>query len=199
MGLDFSYIYGQTPLDEEEKEGLKIDTISTKAELDEFEQKNIEEAVAWTYGKKWDAAKIVNEKFIKELHKKMYGSVWKWAGIFRTTEKNIGVKPYQIASDLKQLTDDVLFWIENNSYPPDEIAIRFKHRLVAIHCFANGNGRHSRLIADIVIEKVFNLSAFSWGANTNIGKENETRKQYIKAVKDGDKNIITPLLKFSRT
>jgi len=198
MGLTLNYIYGQTPLDEEEKENLKIDTVSTRSELDVFEQKNIEEAVAWTYGKKWKPEKILSETFICEVHKKMYGSIWKWAGKYRTSEKNIGVKPYLIATSLKQLSEDTLFWIANNTYPPDEIAVRFKHRLVAIHCFPNGNGRHSRLMADIIIEKVFSLPVFSWGSN-KLNQENNSRKEYIKAVKEGDNSNIAPLLQFART
>lgn len=198
MGLDFKLIYGQTPLDDEEKEGLKLDFISTKSELDEFEQKNIEEAVLWLYGRKFKIEQIFSEKFILDLHKRMYGEVWTWAGKIRTTEKNIGVKHHLISIELKQLLDDTIFWIENETFLPDEIAIRFKHRLVSIHCFANGNGRHSRLMADIIIEKIFKQPTFSWGAN-DLYSDGETRSIYIKSVKEGDKNNIEPLVKFARS
>lgn len=198
MGLNFELIYGQTPLDEEEKEELKLDFISTKSELDEFEQKNIEEAILWLYGRKLSSIQIFSEKFILDLHARMYREVWKWAGKIRKSEKNIGVKPYRISTELKQLLDDSLFWIENEIFSPDEIAIRFKHRLVSIHCFANGNGRHSRLMADLIIEKVFNRPVFSWGAN-DLYQAGEVREIYIKSVKEGDKNNIEPLLKFARS
>lgn len=189
---------GKPPIDEEEKEGLRIETISTKGELDEFEQLNIEEALQWVFGKKFKPKQVFTEKFICDLHKRMYGNIWQWAGQFRKTNKNIGVDRHQIATQLKMLCDDVLFWIENNTYPPIEIAIRFKHRIVSIHCFPNGNGRHSRLMADIIIEKLFAEEPFSWGA-ANLSKANDTRKSYLKAVKAADLNDYQPLLEFSRS
>lgn len=199
MGLNLQYEYGQTPLEPEELEGIKIHSISTKAELDEHEQKNIEEAILWAMKLKLPYQKIISEKFIKDLHKNMYKNVWKWAGKFRTSEKNIGVKSYIIATELKILLDDTLFWIENKTYPADEIAIRFKHRLVAIHCFPNGNGRHSRLMADIIMEKIFNLTPFSWGRNqVGVDKE-QVRKAYIDAVQAADNHDYQPLLHFSQS
>mgnify|MGYP001170032607 CR=1 FL=1 len=198
MGLDLEYIDGQTPIDEEEKEGLRIETISTKGELDEFEQLNIEEALQWVFGKKFKPKQVFTEKFICNLHKRMYGNVWDWAGEFRKTNKNIGVDKHQIPMQLKMLCEDALFWIENETFPPQEIAIRFKHRIVSIHCFPNGNGRHSRLMADIIIEKLFNKEPFSWGA-ANLSKANDTRKSYLKAVKAADLNDYQPLLEFSRS
>src|SRR5690606_22276442 len=160
-----------TPIDEEEKEGLLIETISTKAELDEFEQLNIEEALQWAFGKKFKTKQVFTEKFICNMHKRMYGNIWAWAGTFRESEKNIGVDKHQIRINLKVLCDDAIYWSENKTYSPEEIAIRFKHRLVSIHCFPNGNGRHSRLMADIIIEKLFDKVPFSWGAS-NLSKAN---------------------------
>ena len=155
MGLDFEYIAGQTPLSEEEKDGLKIKSITTQGELDEFEQLNIEKAVEWTIHKNFKFEKILTEKFIKDLHKRMFSDVWNWAGEFRRTEKNIGIQWTEIGIELKKLIEDTKFWILNKTYSEEEIAIRFKHRLVSIHCFPNGNGRHSRLMADIIMESVF--------------------------------------------
>lgn len=198
MGLDIKYIDGQTPIDEEEKEGLLIKTISTKEDLDEFEQLNIEEALQWVLARKFKAEKVLTEQFIRGLHKRMYGSVWAWAGQFRTTDKNIGVDKHQIPIQLKILCDDSLFWIENNTYPPEEIAIRFKHRLVSIHCFPNGNGRHSRLMADIIIEKLFGRKPFSWGA-ANLSEAGDTRSTYIKAVKLADLHKYQQLLDFAQS
>ena len=142
MGLDFKYIYGQTPLSEEEKEGLLIKSITTRGELDELEQLNIEKAIEWTLNHKFNKEKILTEEFIKSVHKKMLGDVWEWAGKFRRSEKNIGIDWTKISVELRMLLDDTKYWISNNTYSPDEIAIRFKHRLVSIHCFPNGNGRH---------------------------------------------------------
>lgn len=127
MGLNFEYIDGQTPLEEEEKEGLLIPTIATRGELDEFEQQNIEKAVQWTLGRSLKPEKIFTEEFVRIVHKRMYSDVWAWAGEFRKTNKNIGVDKWQIPTELRCLLDDVRFWHENNTYPPDEIAVRFKH------------------------------------------------------------------------
>lgn len=196
MGLKFDYNEGQTALEEEEKQGLKIKSISTQEELDEFEQLNIEKAVEWTIRSKFEVDHILTEKFIKDLHKKMFGEVWKWAGMFRKTEKNIGIPWIQIEIELKNLLDDTRYWIENKSYSPEEIAIRFKHRIVSIHCFPNGNGRHSRMMADIIMESIFGKEAFSWH-QSNMVRADETRKEYIKALKKADDGNIKPLIRFA--
>ena len=197
MGLELEYQDGQTPLDEDEKEGLLIKTVTTHGELDEHEQLNIEKAVKWTIQRKLKPEKILTEEFIKILHKKMFGKVWAWAGEFRKSEKNIGVEWIKIGIELKYLIDDTKYWIENETYPPDEIAIRFKHRLVNIHCFPNGNGRHSRIMADIIIESIFGKDVFTWN-HSNMVKADETRNKYIAAIKEGDKGNIKPLLEFAR-
>ena len=196
MGLVLEFEEGQTPLSEDEREGLLIKSITLHSELDEFEQLNIENAIAWSLRKKFKKETVLTENFIKTLHKKMFGNVWKWAGEFRKSEKNIGVKWILISTELKMLFDDTLFWIENKTYSHQEIAIRFKHKLVSIHCFPNGNGRHSRLMADILIENVFKETVFSWN-ETNMTKPNETRKAYIDAIRDADKGNIIPLLEFA--
>lgn len=198
MGLDLDYIDGQTPLDEEEKDGLLILSIATRGELDEFEQQNIEQAVQWTLGRSYMPKMIFTEDFIRTLHKRMYGNVWAWAGDFRKTNKNIGVDKWQISTKLKYLLDDIRYWHENNTYPPDEIALRFKHRIVNIHCFPNGNGRHSRLMADIIIEKIYKQPVFSWGA-ADIFSEKDSRTAYLKAVKTADKGDYGLLLTFARS
>ncbi|WP_343523472.1 mobile mystery protein B [Pedobacter sp.] len=198
MGLDLNYIDGQTPLDDDEKDGLLISTIATREELDEFEQQNIEEAIKWTLSKKFKPEKLLTEAFIKDIHKRMYKDVWKWAGTFRRTNKNIGVDRWQVAIELKNLLEDTRFWIENNTYSPDEIAIRFKHRIVSIHCFSNGNGRHSRLLADIIVEKLFHKKVFTWGAE-NLSRESENRRNYINSLKLADNGDYRGLLLFARS
>lgn len=198
MGLDLEYIDGQTPIDEDEKEGLLIETITTKRELDEFEQQNIEEAMQWVFGRKFKAKDVFTEKFICNLHKRMYSNVWAWAGEFRKTDKNIGIDKYQIPVELKVLGDDALYWVEHETYTPEEFAVRFKHRIVSIHCFPNGNGRHSRLMGDIIIEKLFGEKPFSWGAD-NLYKEGDTRTTYLQAVKTTDNADFAPLLDFARS
>jgi len=198
MGINFDYNDGQTPLDEEEKEGLLINTITTRQELDEFEQLNIQKAIEWTLRRKFKKEQIFTEAFVKELHKKMFGDTWAWAGKFRNSNKNLGVDRFQVSTALKSLLDDTIFWIANETCSPDEIAIRFKHRIVSIHCFANGNGRHSRLIADVIIEHVFNKEVYSWGSSVLV-KSDDARKKYLFAVKKADNGNIEPLLKFSRS
>lgn len=149
-----------TPLTEEEKQQLKAKWITNRTELNELETKGIADAEIWLLKNKKD---ILNETFIKNLHKKMFGDIWKWAGTFRTTERNIGVAPYEIQPKLKILLDDVRFWIDNRTFSPKEIAIRFHHRLVQIHPFPNGNGRISRLMADLLM-KQFGLPVLDWGS-----------------------------------
>lgn len=197
MGLDLDYTDGQTPLDEDEKDGLLIPTIATRGELDEFEQQNIEQAVLWSLNRSFKADVVFTEDFIRGLHKRMYNNIWAWAGEFRKSNKNIGVDKWQIPTELRTLLDDTKFWYTNNTYSPDETTIRFKHRLVSIHCFTNGNGRHSRLMADIVIEKIFKLPHYTWGA-ANIIKQADTRSAYLDAIKAADKGDIQPLINFAR-
>jgi Fic-DOC domain mobile mystery protein B len=198
MGLEINYIDGQTPLSEEEKDGLKIPSITTREELDEFEQLNIEKAIQWTFGKKIKAEELLSEKFVKDLHKRMYGDVWKWAGSFRNSEKNLGIKSYLIPVQLKQLIDNTKFWYENNTFPCIEIAIRFKHEIVSIHCFPNGNGRHSRMMADLIMEKLYGETFLSWGSS-NLVNVTDKRKEYIAALKLADKRQIEPLISFAKS
>ena len=198
MGLELEYMDGQTPLDEDEKDGLLIPTIATRRELDEFEQQNIEQAVLWTLGRSYKPDTVFTEDFIRRVHRRMYADVWAWAGEFRRTNKNMGVDKWQIPTQLRCLLEDIRYWHENNTYPPDEIAVRFKHRLVSIHCFPNGNGRHSRLLADIIIEKIYKQPAFSWGA-ANLSSDGDVRAAYLKAVKAADQGDYLVLLAFARS
>ena len=198
MGLNLIYNDGQTPLDEDEKEGLLIKSIATRGELDEFEQQNIEDAIQWSLTRKFKTDQILSESFIQQLHKRMYSNVWKWAGEYRKTNKNIGVDKLDIPLALRSLINDSSYWIEHNVYEPDEFAIRFKHRLVSIHCFPNGNGRHSRMIADIIVEKIFQQTVFSWGSRTQ-SDENESREKYLIAIRKADKGDFNLLLKFAKS
>lgn len=180
-----------TPLTEEEKQQLKAKWITTRAELNELETKGIANAEIWLLKNKKD---ILNETFIKNLHKKMFGDIWKWAGTFRTTERNIGVAPYEIQPKLRILLDDVKFWIDNRTFSPKEIAIRFHHRLVQIHPFPNGNGRISRLMADLLM-KQFGLPVLKWGSG-DLTQISELRKKYISALREADSGSYSLLLSF---
>lgn len=180
-----------TPLTEEEKQQLKAKWITTRAELNELETKGIADAEIWLLKNKKN---ILSEDFIKKLHKKMFGEIWMWAGKFRTTERNIGVAPYQIQPQLRILLDDIKFWIENKTYSEKEIAIRFHHRLVQIHPFPNGNGRISRLMADLLM-RYCGQKNLNWG-NGNLTEISELRKKYILALQEADNGNYLELLKF---
>jgi Fic-DOC domain mobile mystery protein B len=197
MGLELDYTDGQTPIDEDEKEGLLIPTITTRGELDEFEQLGVEKAIAWTMERKPTLKQILTEDYIKELHKRMFADVWTWAGEFRTTNKNIGIDKFQIGVELKKQLDDCRYWIEQNVFSADEIAVRLSHRIVSIHPFANGNGRHSRLLADILVSSGFDKPVFSWG-RVNLTKKGEARARYLSALQEADNQNYGPLLQFAR-
>jgi len=196
MGLDLDYMNGQTPLDEDEKDGLLIPTITNRGELDEFEQLGVEKANEWLLSRKFSVNKILTENFVKDLHKRMFNDIWKWAGEFRKSNKNIGVDKFIIGMELKNLLDDCNYWIENKVFSEDEIAVRLSHRMVLIHPFANGNGRHSRLMADILIAKGFGKPYFTWGS-VNLTKEGEARKKYLEALRAADQNDYKSLIEFA--
>lgn len=196
MGLDLGLLPGQTPLTEEDKEGLLIHAI-TRAELDELEQRNIEHAIKWTMGKRFAKDDLLSEAFVKFLHKQMYGNVWSWAGVFRRRNVSLGIDWHSIPVEARTLIDGCKFWIAKGTFSPEEIAVRFKHRIVQIHCFPNGNGRHSRLMCDLIMEKIFGLNAFSWGSLANL-KTGGSREEYIKALKDADMNKFDKLIAFAK-
>lgn len=187
---------GATPLSEEEMEGLKIKTITTRGELDRWEQQNIGEAMDWL-DKRKNKSEILNEEFVKKLHYQMLNKVWEWAGKFRKTDKNIGVDKHRIGVELRQLLDDTKYWIDNNTYEPDEIATRFHHRLVHIHCFPNGNGRHARLMTDTLLTDVLGKKAFTWGSG-DLVHEGDVRDIYISALRFADGHDYEPLKRFVR-
>ena len=139
---------------------------------------------------------ILNEAFIRQLHKNLFGEVWTWAGVFRTTEKNIGIDPHQMAVQLRMLLDDARYWIENNTYSPIETAVRFHHKLVYIHLFPNWNGRHARIMADAVLTKVLKLESIDWASGHDLQAMNERRRAYIRALQEADKGNYQPLLRF---
>jgi Fic-DOC domain mobile mystery protein B len=183
-----------TPLTEEELAGLIPSYVTLRPELNEVEQANILEAEEWAFTRERD---VLDEGFLKNLHKRMFGRVWKWAGTLRRSEKNIGVDAYQISVDLRKLLDDCRFWIEHETYEPDEIAARFHHRLVLIHPFPNGNGRHARTAADLLLVRL-GRPRFTWG-RANLVSAGKNRTTYIAALHAADKHDIAPLLAFVRS
>ena len=146
-------VEGATPLDPDELAGLKFKHITARGQLDELEQANIVQGMLWT--KKHSQADTLTIGFALNLHNALFNDVWTWAGTFRLTEKNIGIDPLYISVSLRNLIDDLSAWIEFDTYPPVESVLRFHHQLVKIHPFPNGNGRFSRIYADLIAEKYF--------------------------------------------
>lgn len=183
-----------TPLTPDERRQLIPTYITTRAQLNEAEQIGITGADSWAFTRKRD---VLGEKFLLDLHKRMFGKVWRWAGRLRTTERNIGIESCKIRTELRTLLDDERFWIDNSTYPPDEIAVRFHHRLVWIHPFPNGNGRHARMAADLLAVSL-GRPRFTWGS-ASLVKADETRARYIAALTGADNHDVAPLLAFARS
>jgi Fic-DOC domain mobile mystery protein B len=183
-----------TPLSPEEREGLIPSYITLRGELNEAEQANILEADAWAFSRKRD---VLDQHFLNRLHQRMYGNVWRWAGAYKKSQKNIGVEYYKIPTELRALLDDCRYWLEHDIYPSDEIAARFHHRLVSIHCYPNGNGRHARLAADLMLTSL-KRDRFSWGS-ANLIDAGATRATYVAALRAADNHDYGPLFAFVRS
>jgi Fic-DOC domain mobile mystery protein B len=185
--------HAATPLTAEEMRDLIPSHIAYRRELNEAERENIVRAQGWALGRR---RVLLSEKFVKDLHRRMLGEVWRWAGRFRTSERNLGIDYWDIPVALGQLLADTKAWRQYNTYCSDEIAVRFHHRLVQIHAFPNGNGRHSRLMADLFVMQL-GLERFSWGRES-LRDPGVARKRYIEALRTADNHDIVPLLAFSR-
>lgn len=183
-----------TPLTGEEREQLIPSYITLRHELNEAEQINIGAALRWADARTRD---VLDRDFLSELHQRMFGDVWRWAGQYRMTARNIGVEAYRIAMDVQQAIEDARYWVEHSTYPPEEIAVRFSHRLVAIHPFPNGNGRFSRLAGDLLARQL-GQPTFTWG-RVNLISAAETRARYIEALQAADRHDIGALLLFARS
>lgn len=195
LGVDiFTEDDSSTPLSAEEKAGLRLKWITLRSELNEAEARNIAQAQLWLSSSK--KANIYSDVFLRRLHKKMFGAVWKWAGEYRNSERNIGVAPYQIPIQLMQLFDDVKFWISEKTYSNHEIAVRLHHKLVQIHPFPNGNGRISRLMADLSSQQLRGRPLY-WGS-MNLTNISEVRSRYIDSLRKADAGDYTELLDFTR-
>ncbi len=188
-----------TPLAPEEREALLQDWITHRGELNEAEHDNILRAVAWSRRRirQIETGDLLTDDFVRELHRQMFNDVWRWAGAYRDTERNIGAEAIQIPQLVRQLLDDIRYWIANSTYPRDEIAVRLHHGLVQIHPFPNGNGRHTRLLADLLVERMGG-TAFTWGG-AELSNEGDLRARYIRALRLADEHQIEELVAFSRS
>lgn len=185
---------GATPVDPDEAGELLAGHIRTRSELNEWEQQNILRAASWLRRTRME---ILSEAFIRELHRRMFDQTWGWAGKYRTTDKNIGVSSYEIPANVKNLVDDGRFWVENKTYPPDEAALRLHHRMVKIHLFPNGNGRHARLWCDSLLES-WGRTPFAW-KNRELNNTGDARKAYILALRAADGHDFDPLFELFLT
>jgi Fic-DOC domain mobile mystery protein B len=183
-----------TPLEAEERHALIPTYITLRRELNEAEQVNIAGALRWLSSRK---RKVLDERFLRTLHKQMFGQVWRWAGTYRQTARNIGVDAWRIPMDVAGAIDDARYWVEHQTFTPDEIAVHFSHKLVAIHPFPNGNGRFSRLVGDLLAETL-GRPRFTWGS-VNLVDPNVTRRTYVQALRAADGHDFDELIAFARS
>lgn len=190
----FDFPQGATPLDADEIAALIPGHITLQSELNEYEQMNIVRAQSWLL--RLHSTEI-SEPFLKTLHKKMFDQTWRWAGEYRKSNKNIGVDWHTIPIELKKLLDDLMYQLAQDHFSIEEIGIWFHHRLVAIHCFTNGNGRHARLACDHLLV-INGHQKFHWGRG-NLSSANEVRTRYLQALRAADRGNYGPLLEFARS
>lgn len=191
----FEYPHGATPLNANEKKSLIPPDIATQAALNQAEQSNIISAQKWALNRK--RKNILSEEFLCRLHREMFKLVWRWAGKYRSTEKNIGVSPYEITTEVYKLIADCQHWIENKIFDWDELGARFHHRLVSIHLFPNGNGRHGRLATDVLL-MTHGQKIFTWGKPT-LHNDSRARENYIMALRKADQKNYQTLIEFVRS
>jgi Fic-DOC domain mobile mystery protein B len=183
-----------TPLTPEDRRDLIPSYVTLRHELNEVEALNVRDGERWAFARKRDA---LDEDFLKRLHKRMFGQVWRWAGRYRDSPRSIGVEPWRIEVDMRQALDDGRFWVANKSWPADELAARMHHRLVLIHPFPNGNGRWSRLAADLLAVQL-GRPRFTWGS-TSLVAQSQTRQDYVAALREADTGDLSKLLAFVRS
>ena len=190
---------GATPLTPDDMKALIPFGITTRGQLDQFESRNIQQALLWAMRGTKKPQDLLTIDYCLKLHKRMFDQTWGWAGQFHQREVNIGNTPPEIVSVRhRDLCDDAKSWIEFATYPTDEICIRLHHRLVWIHPFPNGNGRHARILADVLL-KALGQPAFTWGQKANLSSLTPTRLNYLAALRQADRGDIAPLLAFARS
>lgn len=185
---------GATPLDPDEIAGLKFAHVTTRGELDELEQANIVQGLRWLTRRR--GGDILADEFVCRLHHRLFGDVWEWAGKYRLTEKNIGIDPFQVPTQLRIHLDNARYWAEHDVFPPLEAAARFHHRLVQIHPFPNGNGRHARIATDVFLEDYYDHKPIAWASGFDLQADNARRTAYIAALRAADGQDFAALLAF---
>jgi Fic-DOC domain mobile mystery protein B len=193
--------HGSTPLGLEERDGLIPTYIATRDDLNEAEQANIATAVLGFRRRRLTTDKVLDGLFVRSLHKAMYGEVWRWAGKYRTTERNIGVDPSVVAISVGNLVADAASWVAPDCtwLDRDQAVCLVHHRLVAIHPFPNGNGRHARAFADLLM-RTLDGEPLTWGARS-LEDDGPNRQAYLDALRvaDAEPENIGPLVRFARS
>jgi Fic-DOC domain mobile mystery protein B len=195
--MEFHYAPGATPLDPDEAAGLVPTHITTQGDLNAWEQINIVQGDRWAARQK--KRDLLDEWFIRDLHRQMFDKTWQWAGTFRKTNKNIGVDSTQVAVKLRNLLDNTKYQIENRVFDADETAVRFHPQLVWIHAFPNGNGRHARLTADLLVIRLERPRLTWGGGEASITTMGELRDQYLAALRAADQGQFNDLIAFARS
>ena len=195
--MEFQYAPGATPLDPDEAAGLVPSHITTQGDLNAWEQANIFQAVRWVARQK--KRDLLTEGFVRDLHRRMFDKTWKWAGTFRQSNKNIGVDRTQVAVKLLNLLDITRFQIDHKVFEPDELVVRFHHQLVWVHAFPNGNGRHARLMADVLAQQLGRPRMTWGGADVELVSMGTVRDRYLKALREADQGQWSALIAFARS
>ena len=185
---------GHTLLPDDARAHLLQADIATQQELYAAEQLNIAAALLRPRPR---LPTLLDDSYLRGLHKAMFCEVWAWAGQYRRLETNIGIQPALITEEVRKAVDDAGTWVEHETYEPDELAVRFHHRLVCIHPFVDGNGRHSRISADYLIA-ILGSSEFSWGRLSGLPIASR-REQYLAALHKADSGAMNDLVEFARS
>ncbi|WP_332776820.1 mobile mystery protein B [Polaromonas sp.] len=193
--MDFAYAPGATPIDPDEAAGLLPRHITTQAELNTWEEANIVKADGWAFRQR--RREPLEEGFVRDLHRMMFDKTWRWAGTFRSSNKNIGVDSHQVSMRLRELLDNTRYQRDHQAFPADELAVRFHHRLVWIHAFPNGNGRHARLMADVLVTRLGG-ERFTWG-QASLLVAGDVRARYLQALRAADQGMLELLIQFARS
>jgi len=200
--LSFEEPEGATPLDPDDAECLIPTWIANRGDLNKAEQANITRAIEWTSRARSVRSldSLLTLASIRELHKRMFEDVWSWAGEFRRRDTNLGTRWPYISTELTDLLADVATQTaepDRMPWTPDEVAARFHHRLVVVHPFPNGNGRHSRLAADLLVG-LLGRPVFTWGS-ADLGQASDVRARYIAALQMADRGDFDSLVEFARS
>ncbi len=191
--MRFVYPEGATPIDPDEAPALIPGHITTQSELNEWESQNIQKAVTWSLSRKRTG--VLTAEFVNTLHRRMFDQTWEWAGAYSRSDKNMGVPWEQVVVEVHKLLRDADFWLAESVYSVQESAIRLHHRMVVIHPFVNGNGRHARLLADVLLYNR-DLPRIKWGGS-ELDTPGEARSNYLQALRAADQGGYAQLLSYA--